>query len=154
MSIYLLNSDARNIPLADQSVQCVVTSPPYWGLRDYGTATWQGGERIKVICPTCYGNVPDERGPGGWHCETCWGNGYLFEACDHKNGRFARGGLSSKQASNAGSGGDEATGVCAKCGAVRIDAQIGLERTPQEYVASIVAVMREVWRVLRDDGTV
>jgi len=22
--------------LADESVQCVVTSPPYWGLRDYG----------------------------------------------------------------------------------------------------------------------
>ena len=21
----------------DSSVQCVVTSPPYWGLRDYGT---------------------------------------------------------------------------------------------------------------------
>lgn len=26
------------------SVQCVVTSPPYWGLRDYGTATWIGGD--------------------------------------------------------------------------------------------------------------
>ena len=25
------------------SVQCVVTSPPYWGLRDYGTAEWAGG---------------------------------------------------------------------------------------------------------------
>jgi DNA modification methylase len=30
--------------LPDQSVQCCVTSPPYWGLRDYGTATWEGGE--------------------------------------------------------------------------------------------------------------
>ena len=26
------------------SVQCVVTSPPYWGLRDYGTAEWIGGD--------------------------------------------------------------------------------------------------------------
>ncbi len=26
------------------SVHCVVTSPPYWGLRDYGTATWLGGD--------------------------------------------------------------------------------------------------------------
>lgn len=26
------------------SVQCCVTSPPYWGLRDYGTATWSGGD--------------------------------------------------------------------------------------------------------------
>ncbi|KKM17572.1 hypothetical protein LCGC14_1674410 [marine sediment metagenome] len=26
------------------SVQCVVTSPPYFGLRDYGTAVWEGGD--------------------------------------------------------------------------------------------------------------
>ena len=31
--------------------------------------------------------------------------------------------------------------------------QIGLEQTPAAYVAQIVAAMREVWRVLRDDGT-
>lgn len=31
-------ADARNIPLADESVQCVVTSPPYWGLRSYLSA--------------------------------------------------------------------------------------------------------------------
>ena len=30
--------------LPDQSVNCCVTSPPYWGLRDYGTATWEGGD--------------------------------------------------------------------------------------------------------------
>jgi len=33
------------------------------------------------------------------------------------------------------------------------DGQIGLERTPEEYVARIVQVFREVRRVLRDDGT-
>ena len=52
------------------SVQCCITSPPYWGLRDYGT-------------------------PG----------------------------------------------------------QLGLEATPDEYVANMVAVFRAVRRVLRDDGT-
>jgi len=31
--------------------------------------------------------------------------------------------------------------------------EIGLERTPDEYVAELVAVFREVRRVLRDDGT-
>ena len=31
----LIRSDARHIPLADESVHCVVTSPPYWGLRAY-----------------------------------------------------------------------------------------------------------------------
>lgn len=28
----------------DKSVNCCVTSPPYWGLRDYGTAEWIGGD--------------------------------------------------------------------------------------------------------------
>ena len=30
--------------LPDGSVHCVVTSPPYWGLRDYGTGRWEGGD--------------------------------------------------------------------------------------------------------------
>lgn len=56
--------------LADDSVQCVVTSPPYWALRDYGVA-----------------------------------------------------------------------------------GQIGLEPTPEAYIERMVAVFREVRRVLRPDGT-
>jgi DNA modification methylase len=56
--------------LPDASVQCCVTSPPYWGLRDYGH-----------------------------------------------------------------------------------DGQLGLEPTPDAYVANMVQVFREVKRVLRDDGT-
>ena len=32
-------------------------------------------------------------------------------------------------------------------------AEIGLEQTPEEYVAKLVEVFREVRRVLRDDGT-
>ena len=36
----------------------------------------------------------------------------------------------------------------------RVDRQIGLEPTPDEFVAALVAVFREVRRVLRDDGTV
>ena len=34
------------------------------------------------------------------------------------------------------------------------EGQIGLEPTVSEYVAKLVNVFREVWRVLRDDGTV
>jgi DNA modification methylase len=56
--------------LPDQSVNCCITSPPYWGLRDYG-----------------------------------------------------------------------------------VDGQLGLEKTPDEYVAHMVEVFREVRRVLRNDGT-
>jgi len=36
---------------------------------------------------------------------------------------------------------------------VRVDQQIGLEKTPDEYVAGLVSVFREVRRVLADDGT-
>lgn len=57
-----------------------------------------------------------------------------------------------KQYTNAGSNRVFA-GDCA-CGARRIDAQIGLEASPEEYVATLVEVFREVRRVLRDDGTV
>ena len=42
----VLEGDVREVlkTLDDESVQCVVTSPPYWGLRDYGTGTWEGGD--------------------------------------------------------------------------------------------------------------
>lgn len=33
-----------------------------------------------------------------------------------------------------------------------VSGQIGLEKTPEEYVANLVSVFREVWRVLKDDG--
>lgn len=34
-----------------------------------------------------------------------------------------------------------------------VDGQIGLEDTPEQYIQRLVEVFREVWRVLRDDGT-
>lgn len=74
MTVRILNDDcisAMRLEIEDGSINCVVTSPPYFGLRDYGTA-----------------------------------------------------------------------------------GQIGLERTPEEYVAKLVDVFRKVRRVLRDDGTV
>lgn len=45
-SIQLYTGDALSVlqQLAPASVHCVVTSPPYWGLRDYGTASWSGGD--------------------------------------------------------------------------------------------------------------
>jgi DNA modification methylase len=33
----------RSLPEA--SVNCCITSPPYWGLRDYGTGVWSGGDQ-------------------------------------------------------------------------------------------------------------
>lgn len=92
-----------------------------WGLRDYGTATWEGGD------PTC----------------------------DHKVGRFETDTpVAGKQLSNSGSAGHQARDTCPKCGARRVDAQLGLEPTPELYVERMAAVFREVRRVLRDDGVV
>ncbi|MGI9463613.1 MAG: DNA-methyltransferase [Aestuariivirgaceae bacterium] len=44
--IRILQGDVRDMlkTLPAESVHCVVTSPPYWGLRDYGTASWDGGD--------------------------------------------------------------------------------------------------------------
>jgi DNA modification methylase len=103
--------------LPDESVHCCITSPPYYGLRDYGTAKWEGGE------------------PGCNHSPRVNGRGALLQGGDTAGLR------------------DKPFNVCPKCGAVRIDAQLGLEKTPEEYVAKLVEVFREVRRVLRDDGT-
>ena len=43
--------------------------------------------------------------------------------------------------------------ICGKCGAKRIDNQLGLEKTPEEYVAKMVDVFHEVKRVLKKEGT-
>ena len=43
--------------------------------------------------------------------------------------------------------------ACPRCGATCVDQQFGLEESVEAYVAAMVQVFREVWRVLRDDGT-
>jgi DNA modification methylase len=115
------HGDARAVmaEMVPESVHCVVTSPPYWGLRDYGTAAWSGGDDLHQHVGSVMRTMP----PG-----------------------------SAKQASNKGASA-VASGDCA-CGATRVDGQLGLEPTPEEYVDDMVAVFREVRRVLRRDGTV
>lgn len=105
----ILCGDALTVlkTLPENSVQCVVTSPPYWGLRDYGTATWEGGD--PDCLHTCGGQVQDSKAPG---------------------------------AITTGVRPGADTSHCRKCGAVRVDQQIGLEPTPQEYVDKLVAVFR------------
>lgn len=78
MTVRILQGDCREVlrTLPDESVHCVVTSPPYFGLRSY---------------------LPDGHGD---------------KACE-----------------------------------------VGLEGTPDGYVEAMVAVFREVRRVLRRDGT-
>ena len=100
--------------LEDASIDCVVTSPPYWGLRDYGTASWNGGD----------------------------------DGCEHKGPLFRtyKGGAPDEHR-------EFYKETCKKCGALRIDNQIGLESTPEEYVDTMVKVFSEVSRVLKPSGT-
>jgi DNA modification methylase len=130
MSVRLLCGDCRTIlpTLPAESVHCVVTSPPYWGLRDYGTATWDGGD---MAC--------DHRGPPQQSAaSTLAGNG-------HGNGKPLSPSLQAQAVPY--------RDICGKCGARRLDQQLGLEPTPEAYIATMVAVFREVRRVLRADGT-
>lgn len=126
----LLVGDAAEMlrTLPEASVQCCVTSPPYWGLRDYGTARWEGGDD-----PACRHVVGEIR--------TGLGMEKLSE-------RYRGGGKKAGETKEI-----TATGQCPQCGAVRIDHQIGLEPTPEAFVERLVGVFREVWRVLKDDGT-
>ena len=105
--------------IPDGVVHMCVTSPPYFGLRDYGTGTWEGGD-------------PD---------------------CDHRQQLGGEGATSTKQNSSAGTQTLAYRDACGKCGATRTDQQLGLEATPEEYVARMLEVFREVHRVLRSDGT-
>ena len=45
--IRIINADVMKglASLEDESVDCVVTSPPYWGLRDYGVEGQIGSEK-------------------------------------------------------------------------------------------------------------
>src|SRR5688572_482884 len=58
--IQIVQADARHIPLADESVDCVVTSPPYWGLRDYGVEGQIGLERLHDCLGWARGTECDE----------------------------------------------------------------------------------------------
>jgi len=109
--------------LPDRSIQCVVTSPPYWGLRDYGTAEWEGGD----------------------------------ENCDHSSAKEKSRYDYKNIGIQSGSKGTDAPrwkAKCPDCGANKIDNQLGLEETPEEYVEKMVKVFREIKRVLKHDGTV
>jgi len=46
MTVQVLEGDCREVlrDLPAKSIHCVVCSPPYFGLRDYGTGTWSGGD--------------------------------------------------------------------------------------------------------------
>ena len=125
----LIRSDARAIPLADDSVQCCITSPPYWGLRDYGlTPSVWGGDRD---CEHLWGSeIPGDArggsGPGAKEFYADGGKGVYGR-------KVARGNF------------------CQECGAW--NGVLGLEPSFEQHLEHLVLVFREIRRVLRPDGT-
>ncbi len=139
----------RKLPA--ESVSCVTTSPPYWGLRDYGVrpVIWDGDKscKHKWIKGGTAGDIrfrgqgsivgnnanldiypikhrPNETNPGkeGWYKD--------------------KGGLSKKPSQS---------NFCSLCGAWR--GSLGLEPDFNLYVKHLCDIFDEVKRVLRKDGT-
>ena len=143
-----------------ESIDCVVTSPPYWGLRDYGTAEWEGGD---INCNhEIKNNIKEIK--GDWErpsrkesnkvselieCAVCGksfygkiGAKFCSTACLNT--------LSNEQRHNTE---PIINNICKKCGAKRIDKQLGLEATFTEYIDKLCNIFDEVKRVLKKTGT-
>jgi len=140
----IMQGDVREqlATLADESVQCVVTSPPYWGLRDY---------KLESQIWPC----DDAQGDSG--CEHEWGEEKLrpIQSISDKTGLHNDGRstpISDKYRDTL----DNMTlpashgQSCLKCNAWR--GSLGMEPTLELYIQHVVAIFREVRRVLRKDG--
>ena len=126
MNIQIIQGDSLEVlqQMESESINCVITSPPYYGLRDYGTGIWEGGD------PECPHYRTSKRSD-----KTITGHKKMVDSGHPVGDAIYK-------------------TVCPLCGAVRVDKQIGLEETPEQYVAKLVEIFREVRRVLKKDGTV
>jgi DNA modification methylase len=130
--VQLLQGDcrARLGELEAESVHLILTSPPYHGLRDYGTGGWEGGD------DDCA-----HKGVDRYYTErsAAQGSAEAFSEAGEANAeRLKKARWREK-------------GDCA-CGASRVDQQIGLEDSAEAHIAVLVDVFREARRVLRPDG--
>jgi site-specific DNA-methyltransferase (adenine-specific) len=130
--IDIRKGNARDLlrEIADESVNCIITSPPYWGLRAYGTEpqVWANGRELCVDKQHEWVKTQPRRQRSESDC----GSG------NNKGNRGA--------AYNAVSGNQ-----CARCNAWR--GELGLEPTVSLYIAHLIEIFQEVKRVLRSDGT-
>ena len=113
----------KEIP--DETVDVVCTSPPYWGLRDYGTGKWEGGDL------NCDHKSAKER------------SRYDYSMANSKI----------QDGSRTGTDAPKWKSVCPDCGAKRIDLQLGMEPDFHDYLAKLNTLMRELRRVLKKTGT-
>jgi DNA modification methylase len=108
LTVRILQGDCRDVlkTLPDESVHCVVTSPPYWGLRDYGVAGQLGLENSPgAFVDALVGIFSEARRvlrPDG----TVWLNlGDSYAGGGNYRGINSENTLTSKQASNRGARG-------------------------------------------------
>lgn len=115
--------------LPDASVDCVVTSIPYYGLRDYD------------VPPTIWNANP--------RCDHVFG----AEVVDrNKATPGQQGGSLEGRGAGQTRRFEKRSAFCQFCGGWR--GQLGLEPHPAMFVAHVVQVFREVWRVLKPTGSV
>ena len=140
MTVKILRGDCRDAlrTLPAESVHCCVTSPPYWGLRDYG------------VPPSIWGGQDD--------CEHEWGETVIERATNHTDKRrwqHTRNGRDEEQPTEKRVGwlrSDIPQGqFCQHCGAW--SGAHGLEPNYELFVSNEVLIFQEVRRVLRADGT-
>ncbi|GAH69958.1 unnamed protein product, partial [marine sediment metagenome] len=122
--------------LPDESVQCVVTSPPYWGLRKYA------GEQELI-----WGGDKD--------CEHQWID--YKASLIHENRNFQKGTqeeviAEGRELTHIHKYSNLKAGFCSLCGAWK--GAYGLEPNPEMYVQHTIEILREIKRVLRPDGVV
>ncbi|MDD3492941.1 MAG: DNA methyltransferase, partial [Candidatus Thermoplasmatota archaeon] len=127
----LLQGDVREVlrEVPDESIQVVVTSPPYWGLRDY------------QVPGTVWGGDPE--------CQHEWGPTERGRRKDVRPRGPSRAGRLGTHARATGQ--NDGGRFCKHCGAWF--GSLGLEPTPELYVEHLVFIFREVGRALRTDGT-
>ncbi len=132
VSVRILTGDCREElkRLSNESVHCCVTSPPFWGLRDYG--------------------VPNSVWGGGGQCQHEWGEQVVDRS--RATPGIARSGLTANGEHQATAARfEKRSSYCRLCSAWL--GALGLEPSPELYVEHLVEVFREVRRVLRSDGT-
>jgi len=112
--------------IEDNSVQAIITSPPYYSLRKY--------------------SISDVIIGGDKDCKHEWGN--KNKTLKHKAGETNPG--KESWFKNGGASNDEGHVFCIKCNAWQ--GQYGLEPDYKLYLEHTMLWLKEAWRVLMDDG--
>jgi len=118
--------------MPSECVDCIITSPPYWGLRDYGESTckvWDGNPNCEHEFDIVKIKNPMDRGGKGQH---------------------DIGGIVGKMGKTFGTNTKIKSGFCKKCGAWY--GQLGLEPTLDLYLKHLLQITLELKRVLKKTG--